>query len=931
MAWAMYQQYRKAEPYIKAAIEYRALAQAGNTLAAAGDFELAANIYSELGRFAEAEENYQKALVTVKELTGADSDRTAGTLHLIGYFYDAYALYDKAQNYFERTLKIYSVDTSASADRKNIAILIDISKVLEGKGAYLESIAYLERALNREGKRDIDIGVIRFNLGLNHAKIGNFDLAESFLQSALVIFRQLAERDIYSEGQILQALANLQAEQKELATASQTREQALQCFRAVYGDDHPEVARSLENLSVDYLDLGQLDSSLQYIQKAITILKAAEGQEWELATAYNSMADVYLAKKDWGQAEGVAQKAIDLQEKINERHANLAYSHNILATIHLARHQPQSALQAAHRAVLANHPTFADVPDPTQTPLTDYFKYDYYFESILHKAAAFRGLGQYKEALDQYKIADQVLDGVKYQINSRKDKVNLADAVYRLSKAAIAQSVAIADQKGDVSYHQTAFYFSEKSKANVLLQSIANNRAKNFGDIPDSLIVREEALQANINYYSIALASQPDSAQIPIFREELFKAQQAHAALIQQFETDYPAYYELKFQHVIPDLAAIREELVDEQAILSYFTADSTLYIFYLDRDQFQVHQSPITAGFAADLQTLRDGIALQLEEEYFSQAHSLYQLLFPFTIPDHIEELVLIPDGSLTQIPFEALLTQRVESTTDFRNLPYLLRQYKLSYAPSAALFHQLRRDGQEEHGAEGLLAYAPVFSEPKKMDIMVQDFFSKLSASEQRAFTPDGEIITPLPGTAKELEAIGAVFRQKGIPVTMHTYEKAREAQIKTTDTRSYRYLHIATHGFVNETNPDLSGLLFYPDTSSTEDGVLASGEVYSLKLNADLVVLSACQTGMGKITYGEGILGLSQAFLYAGAKNLMVSLWKVDDQATAQLMTNFYKNHLQPHSFNVALRQAKLQLINSDAYAHPYFWSAFLLMGK
>ena len=144
----------------------------------------------------------------------------------------------------------------------------------------------------------------------------------------------------------------------------------------------------------------------------------------------------------------------------------------------------------------------------------------------------------------------------------------------------------------------------------------------------------------------------------------------------------------------------------------------------------------------------------------------------------------------------------------------------------------------------------------------------------------------------------------------------------------------MHFATHDFVNSGRPELSGLLLAQDTTSGEHGVLYSGEIYNLKLNADLVVLSACETGLGKIQKGEGIIGLTRALLYAGAKNIIVSLWQVADESTSDLMVDFYKNSLVSKgqiSYSEALRNAKLKMISEGKYAHPIFWSPFILIGK
>jgi CHAT domain-containing protein len=199
-------------------------------------------------------------------------------------------------------------------------------------------------------------------------------------------------------------------------------------------------------------------------------------------------------------------------------------------------------------------------------------------------------------------------------------------------------------------------------------------------------------------------------------------------------------------------------------------------------------------------------------------------------------------------------------------------------------------------------------------------------------RTVTLGGNTIASLPATEAEIEQIAQVFDQNGKRAKAYLYNKAAEDALKSNTLQKHRFIHIATHGFVNEDQPDLSGLLFYPDTASAEDHILYTGEIYSLPLQADLVVLSACETGLGENVKGEGLLGLSRAFLYAGARNLMVSLWKVQDQATSDLMVDFYRQYWQNESlpYSAPLHQAKLNMIQSKQFNHPYYWSAFVLIG-
>jgi CHAT domain-containing protein len=331
-----------------------------------------------------------------------------------------------------------------------------------------------------------------------------------------------------------------------------------------------------------------------------------------------------------------------------------------------------------------------------------------------------------------------------------------------------------------------------------------------------------------------------------------------------------------------------------------------------------------------------RKSIINKLDEDYTELAFSLYQQLFPFTFDATIQALIIIPDGNLSKLPFEALLSKKVNprNTFNFSQLPYLVNDYDIHYALSARLYQEAQTASATPPSNEGLLAYAPVFAEPQSVNLFLTGSRNPLAdPGTTRPMTMDGQFIAALPATANEIEAIADVFKEKGQKATTYLFKNANEKQLKQSDLRQSRYLHIATHGFIREDQPDLSGLLLFPDTTEREDHILYSGEVYNLDLNAQLVVLSACETGLGKVANGEGLLGLSRAFFYAGAENLVVSLWKVNDQATADLMVDFYQQHLNSANpqFAKPLRQAKLDMMRSADFSHPYYWSAFVLIGR
>lgn len=375
-----------------------------------------------------------------------------------------------------------------------------------------------------------------------------------------------------------------------------------------------------------------------------------------------------------------------------------------------------------------------------------------------------------------------------------------------------------------------------------------------------------------------------------------------------------------------------QERSRNPQALVEYLTGDSSLYVFYITEKDFRILQLPGTYFIPAEdgsgayqqvryaysrekldeeVRKLRASILKQNKPEYVQAAQSVYrtvlQPLERYLKLDRISQLILVPDGSLLYVPFEALLTHKPDSE-EWRSMPYLLTSYRVSYTYNYNLVGDV---GTGTTGKRSLLALAPVFAE----------------ADQQTQF--GGKIVAPLPASEKELNAIAELFRASGRDdYSVYIGVEARKTRIKGGEASQYRMLHMATHGFVYPEDPVRSGVLLYPDKG--EEGMLYSGELAGLNLDADLVVLSACETGLGKIRKGEGIIGLTRGFLFAGARNVVVTLWPVADESTSRLMTEFYRTILQKNaSFPTALSEAKMLLIRQGDFAAPFYWAPFILV--
>jgi CHAT domain-containing protein len=234
--------------------------------------------------------------------------------------------------------------------------------------------------------------------------------------------------------------------------------------------------------------------------------------------------------------------------------------------------------------------------------------------------------------------------------------------------------------------------------------------------------------------------------------------------------------------------------------------------------------------------------------------------------------------------------------------SMPFLIRRFAVSYEFSAGLLAQKSKSPTHE-ALPSVFLCAPVKF-------------------------PNKDNLDDLPGTESEVTAIAGLFKDH-VQFTAK-FSDANEDLIKSGEMTKYNYLHFATHGIVDEVSPELSRVFLQPGLQ--EDGNLYAGEIYNLKLNAELAVLSACQTGLGKYAKGEGVIGLSRALIYAGARNVIVSFWSVADESTSQLMTDFYRILLQPghKNFGETLQKAKLKMIAENKYAAPYYWAPFILIG-
>jgi CHAT domain-containing protein/Tfp pilus assembly protein PilF len=887
--------------------------------------------FIDLGKKYEAIEPLELAYPGYVEFYGQNSDKVASNRNDLGIAYKDIGLLNKAEDLFQEGLLVReSIDGGNSP--KLFPLLVNLADLYRKKNNHSESQKFFQRAVDLvEGQEEIDsaaLNVLYLNLGILLFEKGDLQESRAILDLALdgfqredtpqaierqgMVYLQRAKREAYVEN-YEESISILENAQSLLASLDQQK------FRETCN----QVA---SNLGVYHNRAGNYDAALTYLYSLRdSLVEDPDGQDL-LANVYNEIAESYRGLGNESEAERFARLALAKQiELYGYPDFHQAFTYNQLAKLAAERGTPNTRVLAlVDSALLMN--------GAEDLPLEGYIDYEFYLESLLLKAKHSTG----DRAMAMYSRANEVLAALRTRLISAEDKLNFAKFSYQIASEAIARSVELM-QQGESVKRAAIFDYFERGKANVLSEMLALNQGKAYAGIPADSLAMEEDLQAEMAYFQLALANAPDSLSESLYRQELFGIQRAYRALVDTFLARYPAYYQLKYQPTISSLDEVQSSLREGELLVSYFIGEEALYVYVISTETAEVYQQPISAELERQVTGLRRVIDLRLDEDYFDLASTLFQTLFPFEIPEGTGSLIMVPDGTLSQVPFSALLTEPVEEDApSLSALPYLINSYSVQYAPSASLLMKGREKAARQYDQE-LLAYAPIFAEPQELadyGTVGRSFEEMENIEVVRSVSVDGKTVAPLPGALQEVENIAEVFEENGKTGQTFLFDKASESQIKESlASKPHRFLHVATHGFVNHGDPNRSGLLFYPDSTSQEDHVLYSAELYGLQLNTDMVVLSACETGLGNIVRGEGLLGLSRAFLYAGAENLMVSLWKVQDRATADLMVDFYRLYYAnpEQGYSAALREAKLDMIATERYAHPYYWSPFVLLGK
>jgi CHAT domain-containing protein len=529
-------------------------------------------------------------------------------------------------------------------------------------------------------------------------------------------------------------------------------------------------------------------------------------------------------------------------------------------------------------------------------------------------------------------------------------------------------------------YAAEAFRISEQSKARSLLDMLSETDAAITEGVPAELLKRKQEnldrqqeiadILTGVNISTEEVKKKPSELDA-----DLEKLQLEYEEIENQIRTASPRYASLTSNKPLT-LAEVQQNVLDDQTVLvEYALQPDDSYLFVASKGAVNLFKLPPRMNIDKLAMDLRAqlipsklqrrivgidvteanrglGIAATAPEDvapFIAASSALYKVVLePAAAMIGDKRLMVVADGALNYIPFEVLL--KTSDTGDFSSLNYLVKSNEVIYAPSASVVGAIKQQRTKNASRAMLIIADPVFNsndaraqkrapapatDADVRGLGIQSALADVSGSAPPAPTGqmEGLPLARLNGTRTEADQIAKLAKASGGQADVWLDLDANEDNLGARDISKYRVIHVATHGLLNAERPQFTGVVLSLVGNKTHDGFVRTDEVFNLHLGSPLVMLSACETGLGKEKRGEGVMGLTRAFMYAGAPTVGVSLWSVADKSTADLMTDFYKRLLtssEGTTSSSALRDAQLAMISGKKYSAPFFWAPFVLVG-
>lgn len=854
-------------------------------------------------------------------------------------FYKDNAL-DSARQWANKNFEIPESKLATEALHTEVANTYNVTRMLALKeGHYALAVESMKKAVDHLERHHIFNEVLctaYLNLGINYWRLSDFDEALKHTEKSLSSLEKLSPPPEVLRLRCMITLGLIYWNKRDLTKATAHYRYALSVTRkdvATHARDH---FATCSNLGAIYSDRKQFDSALVYYQQGLDVIpvlsKNAEvghmAANYE-AIARNNIGNVYTMQEDFPKAIRFYQQALSLRKKLfGEDHPEVAKVIITLAECYSRQGQFDLALQMGQESIrmrkrffgtnssilsqsynavgriyrdmksFATAMTYFDSALLTN-PKVEFGKMIVYseineaFESLLLKMDGVVGHTTKPDISEINRLYEEVRGQIGYALALTDDDVlqrdiyELSDKLFSVYFAALQLSADHADRLWEISE------FKKASKFTYHLQRLLDQQ------IPQAIRDEEKQLKDSVSAY-LDKKLQKNMAVDSM----LFVLNRKHDAFINKVEQEFPGYRALKYPTLKAPLSEVRQQLEKDAAILNFFQSPEKLYVMYIDRDRVLSWQKPLASIDSLTTELNRAILGGESKDLWKLSSRLKSELLTEAGDLGHITTLKIIPDGIAWKIPFSLL----ADGKAGDRN--YLGQRINMVYFYSFE--HQRLLPARKLANNGKVLAFSS----------------SQKHAPEENgvaSFATFRDLTGDLPGTSLEIREISKVWEGD-----YYFSGLANESNFKKV-CGHYQIIHLAVHGAFDEFDPDQSQLVFVGDKA--EDGALHAYEIYNLSLNAELAVLTACNSGAGKITSGEGPISLGRAFAFAGVNSLLLSRWEVSDATAPIIMKYFYEGLKAKLPKSEALRQAKMKFLQFHAdniTSAPYYWDSFYILG-
>ncbi|NJK37683.1 MAG: CHAT domain-containing protein [Oscillatoriales cyanobacterium RM2_1_1] len=878
-------------------------------------------IYEVLGDPQKALEFYNLALPLHQTI--GDSIGEAANLNNIGGLYDALGESQKALEFYNQSLRLFQ----ALEDREGEATTLNnLGHIHSGLGEkqkalefYNQSLRLLQALGDSQGE-----AITLNNIGNVYNAIGEKQDALEFLYQSLALSRAVGNR---TEAAILNNIGLVYASLGERQKALDFYNQALSVKRAL-GDSRGE-ATTLNNIGTLYDALGEPQKAVEFHDQALSLRRAVGDTRGE-ATTLNNLGLVYDTLGEPQKALEFYNQALSLRRAVGDPRGEATTLNNI-GTIYFSLEEQQKALEFFSQSL----PLSRAVGDRALEAL-----------SLTNIAVLERSRGKLEAALQNIEAAIAILEDLRTEVNSPELKTAFFATTQNKYEFYIDLLMELhqqpSNQMPDQGFDARALHISERSKARTLLELLQEANANIREGIDAQLLAQEKLLQQKLDAVEkrrLELSSQAESLD-----EQQIRIQQQQKTLTEQYQAlqskiraTSPNYAALTQPEPLT-LAQIQQQVLDEETVLlQYALGKNRSYLWVVGKNSFNSYILPprleietAIRSFSTALNNPRATTSAELAAA--KTAEDLSNLILqPAAAQLDRKRLLVVADGALQYIPFAAL------AQPESPEYQPLILNHEIVNSPSASTIAILRQETQNRQSGEKTIAVLadPVFNMDDErvstQQTIDQDTLPIAAQQISRSAQTAGIDWNRLPGTRQEAQVILEL-----VPEAERTEAFDFNANRDWTqqDLTDYQIIHLATHGFFDAANPALSGIVLslVDQRGNWQNGYLRLHEIFNLKLPAELIVLSACQTALGDNIRGEGLVGITRGFMYAGTPRVMSTLWQVDDKGTAELISRFYhKLLIENLSPAAALRSAQIELWQIERWRSPHFWASFTLQGE